>query len=219
MGIGDGDMKELIELKKQYPNIKTCGILGDCSFHYRGGSKEHFKKILKLDTLETFDINGNPDYKLDLQDKVGAEFEKKYDLIIDPGTLYCVFDIPACLKNIFYMLKNDGVVFHNSNLIGHFGRGFYALSPSFYNEFYRANDFEILKMAYLMRGGSGRWIEMPIGKHYLQYADMNRMIWGDNGTVKTGVPCDSSILCIVKRNNVKPFTRPIPEHYVKTNGK
>ena len=84
-----------------------------------------------------------------------------------------------------------------SNLIGHFGRGFYALSPSFYNEFYRANDFEILKMAYLMRGGSGRWIEMPIGKHYLQYADMNRMIWGDSGTVKTGVPCDSSLLLVL----------------------
>ena len=219
MGLGNDDLIELIELKKKYPNIKKCGILGDCSFHYSGGSKEDFKKRLDLDIVETFDINGNPDYKLDLQDKVSSVFEKKYDLIIDPGTLYCVFDIPACLKNIFYMLKDDGVVFHNSNLIGHFGRGFYALSPSFYNEFYRSNDFEILKMAYLMRGGSGRWIEMPIGKHYLQYADMNRMIWGDSGTVKTGVPCDSSMLCIVKRNKIKPFTRPIPEHYVRTKGK
>ena len=218
MGLGNDDLIELIELKKKYPNIKKCGILGDCSFHYSGGSKEDFKKRLDLDIVETFDINGNPDYKLDLQDKVGSVFEKKYDLII---TMDCdgTHD-PKYLKSLIQKSKKfDYVITSNSNLIGHFGRGFYALSPSFYNEIYRANDFEILKMAYLMRGGSGSWIEMPIGKHYLQYADMNRMIWGDSGTVKTGVPCDSSLLCIVKRNKAKSFTRPIPEHYVRTHGK
>tara|TARA_Y100000389_G_C17373078_1_gene470107 strand:+ start:185 stop:844 length:660 start_codon:yes stop_codon:yes gene_type:complete len=219
MGIGDYDMHEILNIKNINPQIKTCAILGDCSFHYRDGNKEHFKKIMNLDIVHTFDINGNPDYKLDLQEPLPIEFKEKYDLILDIGTLYCIFDIPSCLKNMLFILKSNGIIFHNSNLVGHFGRGFYALSPSFYNEFYRANNFDIIKMAYLMRGGSYKWIPMPIGKNYLTYADMNKMIWEDKGTTKSLIPCDSSILCIVKRNSICNFNKPIPEHYCKTNGK
>ena len=116
MGIGDYDMPELLNIKTTNPHIKTCAILGDCSFHYRGGSKKHFKNIMKLDVVHTFDINGNPDYKLDLQEPLPIEFKEKYDLILDIGTLYCIFDIPSCLKNMLFMLTSNGTIFHNSNL-------------------------------------------------------------------------------------------------------
>jgi len=214
MGIGQYDLQQILDVKRQFPHLTSCAILGDCSYN-EGVRKEQ----LGFDIIDTFDINGNPTHKVDLQDPLGAEFEHKYDIIIDPGTLYCVFDIPACLKNIFHMLKPDGVVIHSANLIGHFGRGFYALSPSFFNEFYSANNFDVLSMAYMIKGGGGGWKNMPVGKHYLVQADMNTLVWDDKGTVKYGVPCDTSMLCIVKRNGVGEFSRPIPEHYVKTNGK
>ena len=44
---------EILNIKNINPQIKTCAILGDCSFHYRDGNKEHFKKIMNLDNLNS----------------------------------------------------------------------------------------------------------------------------------------------------------------------
>ena len=40
----------------------------------------------------------------------------------------------------------------------------------------------------------------------------------NNSTFRTGINNDSSLSCFVKRIKVVPFTKPIPEHYIKTNG-
>tara|TARA_B100001094_G_scaffold273575_1_gene280037 strand:- start:428 stop:1090 length:663 start_codon:yes stop_codon:yes gene_type:complete len=220
MGIGDHDLDEIKKIMSSFQGkIKKCAILGDCNFHYTGGSKKHFKQMFDFEILDTFDIFGNPDYKLDLQKKLGNEFERKYDLIIDPGTLPCIFDVPACLRNVLFMLKNYGVVFHKSNLVGHFGRTFYALSPSFYNEFYRGNNCDILKMGYALKRSGDAWIEMPIGKHYLQYSDGNKLIWGNKGTLTSLIPCDSHIMCVARKKENNEFNSPLPEHYKRTDGK
>ena len=120
MGIGEQDLAVILKIKQHYPHIKRCAILGDCSFHYPSGSKRHFQELLQLESVETFDVNGTPDHLVDLQEPLSPTFAEQFDLVLDIGTLYCVFDIAACWKNILFMLKTSGVVVHQSNLIGHF---------------------------------------------------------------------------------------------------
>ena len=220
MGLGNEDMKLLLNLRKEYTFGKTCAILGDCTFWFNNGSKENFKNLMGFDTVHTFDILGNPDYKLDLQEQLDVTFECKYDWILDVGTLYCVFDIASVWKNILYMLSSNGYVWHQTNLVGHFGRGFYALSPSVFNEFYKANGFEVKSMGYYIKGGKNIWQPLDVGCNYMSSANMNEIKFVDNNcSVRQPVPCDTSLMCFAERKHITEFKKPVPEHYIRTNGK
>jgi len=220
MGIGDQDLNFLLEKRKNYTGGKTCAILGNCTFHFKNGSKEKFREIMNFDTVDTFDINGDPTYKLDLQEPLEESFKNKYDWVLDAGTLYCVFDMTSCWKNIIYMLRPDGKIWHQTNLVGHFGRGFYSLSPSAFNEFYRVNGFKIENLQYLIKGGSGKLQNIQIGCNYLHSANMKALNFVKNNcSVRNQIPCDTSLFCFVSREKELEFKKPIPEHYIKTKGK
>ena len=142
MGFEAPDIDLFLRLRQETSaSDESCAILGDCHFYY-GDSMEQFKNRCGFSTVETFDINGDPTHKLDLQQPIPEELHNKYDWIVDAGTLYCCFDISTVLENMMLMLKDSGTIFHMSNLVGHFGRGFYAFSPSFFNEFYEVNCFQ-----------------------------------------------------------------------------
>ena len=212
MGIGTEDLYKLLNLKKNYHNLKKCAILGDCSFWYSHGSKEHFKNIMNLDIVETFDISGEPDFKLDLTLELDKNFKNKYDLVIDAGTLACVFDIPTCLKNILFMLKDNGIIVHEDNLIGHFGktRAIYGLSPHFFNLFYKNNGCEIIEMSYLIKGGEYKYINIPKDCTYLSNATQSTLNWVNSpATTLNMIPCDCSIFVIVRRINDIKFNKNI----------
>ena len=211
MGILREDLNEILSCKSYGKDLNSCAILGDCSFHDNITVGD-----LGFSTIDTFDINGSPTHKLDLQLPLKDNFREKYDVVLDCGTLFCVFDIVQCLKNIILLLKEGGIVYHESNLVGHFGRGFYALSPSFFNEFYNINGFAIRKLAYKIKGSHKReWVEIPKNYQYLLKADKNILQWSNkpNSTTEP-IPCDTSILCIAQKlSNCSTLHLPFPNHY------
>jgi hypothetical protein len=220
MGFEAPDIDLFLRLRSESfaPN-ESCAILGDCHFYY-GDNIEQFKKRCGFSTVETFDINGDPTHRLDLQEPIAKEFHGKYDWIVDAGTLYCCFDISTVLENMMLMLKDNGTVFHMSNLVGHFGRGFYAFSPSFFNEFYEANGFQSRRCFYRTKTSGGGWEQVPVDHNYLSFASRNELAFQDTSCVyKDMVPCESLIGYVAKRERRKEFIKPVPEHYNKSNGK
>jgi SAM-dependent methyltransferase len=90
----------------------------------------------------------NPDFTFDLNYPVGEEYKEKFDVIFDSGTLEHVFDVPAALKNINYMLKKGGrmIIFSpSSNSIDH---GFYSFSPTLFFDYFESLAYKNMK-AYL----------------------------------------------------------------------
>ena len=221
MGFETPDIELFLNLRKLLSKDSgdSCAILGDCHFYY-GDTLQQFKDRCGFSTVETFDINGSPTHKLNLQEPLPEDFHGKYDWVVDAGTLYCCFDISAVLKNMMLMLADSGAVFHTSNLVGHFGRGFYAFSPSFFNEFYKANGFQNRTCFYRTKTSGGPWRIIPTDHNYLTSASRDALSFQDTSCVyKDMIPCESLIGYAARRNQRKEFTRPIPEHYCRSNGK
>ncbi|MDT5060833.1 MAG: hypothetical protein QOH63_1292 [Acidobacteriota bacterium] len=77
----------------------------------------------------------------DLNTPVPSEFESRFNLIIDGGTLEHIFDVRQVMENIVRMCSESGWVVHltpSSNYVDH---GFYSFSPCFFYDFYQANGF------------------------------------------------------------------------------
>ena len=145
MAIETSDMNLLLDLRQEYPEGKRCAILGDVRFHcfpepisddYIDSFKLevlgnlpmlNFISMMDFDTVDTFDVNGNPTHKLNLNEPLPEEFHSKYDWVIDSGTLYCCFNTAMVWKNILLLLKESGTAFHTGGLSGFYGRGFYSL--------------------------------------------------------------------------------------------
>lgn len=221
MGIGPEDLRVIKEIKGEMQGGR-CGIFGDCTFWYGNNSSlEDFKTEMGFDSVETFDINGSPTNKLDLQEKVPENFIGKFDLLIDSGTLYSVFDVSMMFSNIVDMLKVGGMIWHNTNLVGHFGRGYWSVSPSVLYEFYTQNGFEVTRMGYYIKEGGDSWVDFQPGKTYLSNATRSSFEFTEeNNTFRNMIPNDCSLMCCaVKKKNISKIKKPVPKHFITTDGK
>lgn len=68
---------------------------------------------------------------------------EQFDTVIDHGTMEHVFHVPNCLRNIHAMLKIGGRVIHSSPSSNFMDHGFYMFSPTFFNDYYNTNNWEI----------------------------------------------------------------------------
>jgi SAM-dependent methyltransferase len=93
----------------------------------------------------------DPDYIMDLNSNIDAQFEENFDVILDVGTLEHVFDIPTALSNLKKMLKRGGqliLILPSSGAIDH---GFYSFSPTLLFDFFKNNGFDNFS-CYLLEG-------------------------------------------------------------------
>jgi hypothetical protein len=87
---------------------------------------------------------------------------KKYDYILDAGTIEHIFNTPQVCENIINLLNIDGIfvsITPNNNLSGH---GIYQFSPEFYlSAFSKKYGMEVLEL-YIGNVGSGfdDWINV-----------------------------------------------------------
>ena len=100
--------------------------------------------LLGADTVKVADFSSyeNPDYCIDLNNRIDPNYEQKFDVIFDIGTLEHIFDISTALENITKMLKPGGRIIFispSSNSIDH---GFYQFSPTLFYDFFSCNGFE-----------------------------------------------------------------------------
>jgi len=218
MSIESSDMKLLLDLRQRYPEGKSCAILGDVVFHcFSEHEMRNFISVMGFDTVDTFDINGNPTHKLNLNEPLPKEFHSKYDWVIDSGTLYCCFNIAMVWKNILLLLKESGTAFHTGALSGFYGRGFYSLSPALFRDFYKTNNFEVLRMGTKTRQVN-EWYDFNPNDTYLKSYFDTMEFQDKSGTFIDFIPNDSMIYCFAKREKSVEFTEPIPQHFIDTDG-
>ena len=102
---------------------------------------------LGFDIVESMDFSDyeGADIIFDLNEPIPVNMKGQYDLIFDGGTVEHVFNFPQVLKNIYDMLKPDGIVIHAAPSHNHVDHGFYMFSPTVFYDFYSVNNYNIIK--------------------------------------------------------------------------
>jgi len=232
-----GKIVEIATREKLFPAGNVL-ILGDCNFvtDWSTGDnvtdRERFREIFGLKRVETVDAFGTPSILMDLSNEPPQTLRGQFDLVIDAGTLYNCFDIASVFKNCFEMMKDKSVIIHHSALTGYFGRAYYNLHPSLFNDLFEQNKFVITDMeirvfktasllARLQRGWS-RLKGLPFGNYkpidphatFLNYADLVDMAFGtDAEPAAAMLPNDALVLCAARRTKRCDFVRPLPSFY------
>uniref|UniRef100_UPI0040477434 hypothetical protein n=1 Tax=Bacteroidota TaxID=976 RepID=UPI0040477434 len=124
----------------------------DEKFPWTGNAiDDYLFRTLGYNTVESIDTDGfeGATYILDLNLDVPKEFHNRFDAIYDGGTLEHIFNLPQALKNIFCMLKPGGLIMHLSPSHNHVDHGFYMFSPTFFYDYYQANNYKIIRSNFL----------------------------------------------------------------------
>lgn len=218
MAIEQADFDVINSLRNN--STAVCAILGDCTFHCFT-NKQEFEDAANFSRVDTFDLNGSPTYKLDLNEPVPDTYHAQYDWVIDSGTSFCCFDIATVFSNIVKMVKIGGYVFHAVNLTGFFGRGYFSLSPALFSEFYPINGFELVKLATHTKKYRTHWLDTAPGENYLRLADETQMRFSDDPRMDfiPLIPNDTMICCVARKIADVPFKKPVPQHFTNTSGR
>lgn len=70
-------------------------------------------------------------------------YREAFDVIYDGGTIEHIFHLPNALKSLIWMLKPGGRLIHLSPAANHLEHSFYMFSPTFFHDYYKANNFQI----------------------------------------------------------------------------
>ena len=109
--------------------------------------------ILNIDKLSIMDISDYEGAQIihDLNFDIPVQLEKKYNVVIDGGTLEHIFNFPVAIFNCMKMVKEGGSIFIFSMSNNHCGHGFYQFSPElFFRLFQPEYGFDI-KSVVLMK--------------------------------------------------------------------
>jgi len=117
--------------------------------------KKRFWHSLGFDEVISLDSNDFEGSEIicDLNRPVESTFRKRFDVVFDGGTLEHIFDTKAALLNIDSLLLDGGLVIHevpSSNAIDH---GFYSFSPTFFQDFYPNQGYEIIELLLVVKRG------------------------------------------------------------------
>lgn len=102
--------------------------------------------LLGFKEMKSMDASNyeNADIVFDLnQSELPMELRGAFEIVLDPGTIEHVFHVPNSMKNIFQLLSIGGRVIHTSPSSNHLDHGFYMFSPTFFQDYYRANKFTV----------------------------------------------------------------------------
>ena len=72
------------------------------------------------------------------------EWRGVFDFLYTNGTLEHIFDMPNVLENCWHFLAVGGVIVHCATCNNQIEHGFYQFSPTFFFDYYAANQYKIL---------------------------------------------------------------------------
>lgn len=102
-----------------------------------------------------YQAHDGADFALDLNVRPEGQDREDFDLVLDGGTMEHVFDTASVLQNIHSLLKPGGCVVHINPVNNAAEHGFYQFSPTFYWDYYTANNYEILESKLILRKAEG----------------------------------------------------------------
>jgi hypothetical protein len=117
--------------------------------------KKRFWHSLGFDEVKSLDFNDFEGAEIicDLNKPVESTLRDRFDVVFDGGTLEHIFDTKAALLNIDSLLVDGGLIIHevpSSNAIDH---GFYSFSPTFFQDFYPNQGYEIIELLLVVSRG------------------------------------------------------------------
>jgi hypothetical protein len=95
-----------------------------------------------------------------------ASLGSSFDFIYDGGTMEHVSDIKVYLKNIFYLLKPNGIYCPTVPCSGHLEHGFLQLSPTFYADICHANSPNITLQHLSLDSGKSNMKGLALNSFY-----------------------------------------------------
>jgi len=114
------------------------------------------KTVKSLDASEYENADFIQDLNVPLKENL---MDKKFDTIVDLGTLEHVFNIPQAMKNINSLCRNNGQIIHVLPADNFLGHGFYQFSPElFFNLYLKKRGF-IDTEVFLSESYSPKWYE------------------------------------------------------------
>jgi hypothetical protein len=137
---------------------------------------------LGFSELHALDLNTyeGADIVHDLNDAVPpADCMRRFDLVLDGGTLEHVFDVFSALRATCQMTRLGGRVVHISPLSNCVDHGFYSFSPTFFADFYSANGWAVHRIAI------ARFLKDPARDPWT-LVDYEPHQWGEIGALEPG---------------------------------
>lgn len=236
MSIDDQTFEELLRARDAFADHATplaAAILGDCAFTTRWATGDNrtdlaeFARRMNFSRAETLDVAGNPTIRADVTQPLPAGLAQAFDMVLDIGTLYWIFDTASAWRNCLAMLKSRGLIAHYSALTGYFGRGYYNFHPRLFVELYGTNGFSkiVLKtrlrkffeerswrrrLLLRLKRPSRDFVELGTSAFFLNNAGWRSLEFRDRlETEALLLPNDADILCIASRDAARPFACPI----------
>ena len=170
--------------------------------------------ILNIDKLSIMDISDYEGAQIihDLNFDIPVQLEKKYDVVIDGGTLEHIFNFPVAISNCMKMVKEGGSIFIFSMSNNHCGHGFYQFSPElFFRLFQPEYGFDIKSVVLMKHPFPGA----ELSKKQECYRVEDPAILGRRSTLVTKSPLGIMVHAkkIEHKNFVESF--PIQSDYAK----
>ena len=107
---------------------------------------KYFFKSLGFEEVSAIDVSSyeNAEFIFDMNEPQLPEYlQNRFDFICDGSTIEHIFHLPNVLANIHKMLKIGGSIMHISPANNFVEDGFYQLSPTFYFDYYTANNYQV----------------------------------------------------------------------------
>ena len=169
-------------------------------------------KSIGFEHVDSLDASGYEGATViyDLNLPVPSYLYEKYDVIFNGGTLEHIFNVPQCLQNIHAMLKPGGLIIHMSPTSNYVDHGFYMFSPTFFFDYYSANNYEIIRsqiIEYDVDMPWKKWIIYDYSPGDIGYLSVGG--WGGSKPLQTW---------FVVKKNLESSANVVPQQgaYVKT---
>jgi 2-polyprenyl-3-methyl-5-hydroxy-6-metoxy-1,4-benzoquinol methylase len=109
-------------------------------------NSKYLFSLLGSKEIKHLDFSPHEDAEIifNLNNPIKKKFQKKFNNIIDMGSIEHIADPFTVLTNYLKMLKNNGYIIIStqaSNMVDH---GFYSFSPCFFFDFFNANNIKII---------------------------------------------------------------------------
>ncbi|MFC4721193.1 hypothetical protein ACFO5O_02585 [Geojedonia litorea] len=143
---------ESSEIKKIIEEAKLVNDGDEISFK-RFDFAESFLNLLGAKVTDSIDASNHEGatYIYDLNLPLPNNFDSKYSLVIDGGTLEHIFNFPIAIENCMKLVAKDGFYIGITPANNWFGHGFYQFSPElYYRIFSPDNGFKIIKMYFFI---------------------------------------------------------------------
>jgi SAM-dependent methyltransferase len=169
--------RELVSFQKNFPELLSSSDLNLLSqTTFKDFQTVLFKSILGAKDLSSIDISVDEgaNYIWNMNENISAESISKelaglgssFDFIYDSGTMEHVSDVKAYLKNVFYLLKPNGIYCPAAPCSGYLEHGFFQFSPTFYADICHANSPNIELLYLSVDNGTSKMKGLAFNSFY-----------------------------------------------------